>query len=93
VVENSDLKKKLEKKKYDQVYKDNQLLQLELKNMYILEQENKDLKEDYDRLKALSYDEKIKQMAQENAALRKRNGMLLIQADENQEKLKAAPWN
>ena len=58
--------------------------------MYILEQENKDLKEDYDRLKALSYDEKIKQMAQENAALRKRNGMLLIQADENQEKLKAA---
>ncbi len=49
--------------------------------------------EDYDRLKALSYDEKIKQMAQENAALRKRNGMLLIQADENQEKLKAAPWN
>ena len=93
MVENSDLKKKLEKKKYDQVYKDNQLLQLELKNMYILEQENKDLKEDYDRLKALSYDEKIKQMAQENAALRKRNGMLLIQADENQEKLKAAPWN
>lgn len=68
-------------------------MQLELKNMYILEQENKDLKEDYDRLKALSYDEKIKQMAQENAALRKRNGMLLIQADENQEKLKAAPWN
>ena len=68
-------------------------MQLELKNMYILEQENKDLKEDFDRLKALSYDEKIKQMAQENAALRKRNGMLLIQADENQEKLKAAPWN
>lgn len=61
--------------------------------MYILEQENKDLKEDYDRLKALSYDEKIKQMVLENAALRKRNGMLLIQADENQEKLKAAPWN
>jgi len=61
--------------------------------MYILEQENKDLKEDFDRLKALSYDEKIKQMVLENAALRKRNGMLLIQADENQEKLKAAPWN
>jgi hypothetical protein len=46
--------------------------------MYILEQENKDLREDYDRLKALSYDEKIKRMAQENADLRKRNGMLLI---------------
>lgn len=58
--------------------------------MYILEQENKDLKEDYDRLKALSYDDKIKKMAQENADLRKRNGMLLIQADEYQEKLKAA---
>jgi len=36
LVENSDLKKKLEKKNYDQVYRENQRLNLELKNMYIL---------------------------------------------------------
>ena len=46
--------------------------------MYILEEENKDLRADYDRLKALSYDEKIKKMAIENSELRKRNGMMLI---------------
>ena len=34
--------------------------------MYILEQENKDLLEDLNRLKALSYDDKIKKMAKEN---------------------------
>lgn len=36
LAENNDLKKKLEKKKYDQVYNDNKLLQMELKNMYII---------------------------------------------------------
>lgn len=46
--------------------------------MYIIQEENKDLREDLARLKALSYDDKIKQMAKENADLRKRNGMLLI---------------
>lgn len=50
----------------------------ELKNMYILQEENKDLREDYNRLKRLSYDDKIKEMAEENLTLRKRNGMLLI---------------
>jgi len=29
--------------------------------MYILQQENKDLREDLDRLKKISYDEKVKQ--------------------------------
>jgi len=36
---------------------------MELKNMYIIREENKDLREDLNRLKALSYDEKIKKMA------------------------------
>ena len=35
---------------------DNKLLQMELKNMYIIQEENKDLKEDLNRLQALSYD-------------------------------------
>ena len=60
VAENADLRKKLEKKNYDKTYKENARLQLELKSMYIIMEENKDLKEDLNRLKALSYDEKIK---------------------------------
>ena len=49
-----------------------------LENMNILIEENKDLREDLDRLKKLSYDDKIKEMHEENKNLRKRNGFLLI---------------
>lgn len=55
--------------------------------MYILQEENKDLKDDLNRLKKLTYDDKIKEMAEENITLRKRNGMLLIQNDELQRKV------
>jgi hypothetical protein len=64
------------------VYKENQLLNMQLKSMVILQDENKDLREDLDRLKKLSYDDKIKEMHEENKNLRKRNGFLLIQNDE-----------
>ena len=57
-------------------------MSLELKNMYIIMEENKDLKEDLIRLKSISYDVKIKEMTQENADIRKRNGYLLINNDE-----------
>lgn len=55
-IENEDLRKKLEKKNYDQVYKENTRLNMEVKSMYILMEENKDLKEDLNRLKNISYD-------------------------------------
>ena len=69
-MENADLRKKLEKKNYDQVYKENTRLNMELKSMYIVMEENKDLKEDLDRLKNISYDEKVKHINQENADLK-----------------------
>lgn len=36
IVENQDLKTNLEKKHYDQVYRDNDRMVLELRNMYLL---------------------------------------------------------
>ena len=78
VMENSDLRKKLDKKHYEEVYRENKRLELELKNMYIIQEENKDLREDLERLKAMSYDKKVKQMVAENNELRKRNGLLMI---------------
>ena len=80
--ENTDLRKKLEAKNYDKTYKENKMMSLELKNMYIIMEENKDLKEDLNRLKSISYDEKIKEMTKENQEIRKRNGYLLINNDE-----------
>ena len=61
---------------------------MELKNMYIIMEENKDLKEDLHRLKSISYDVKIKEMTQENQDIRKRNGYLLINNDELENKNK-----
>ena len=69
-------------KNYEDTYKENKMLNMELKNMYILQEENKDLREDLERLKAISYDQKVKEMTQENQTLRKRNGMLLIENEE-----------
>lgn len=46
------------------------------------------MREDLDRLRALSYDEKIKKMAKENQELRKRNGKLLIDFEDTKSKLK-----
>jgi len=53
-------------------------MEIELKNMYIIQEENKDLRADLKRIKKLTYDDKIKEMVEENQTIRKRNGMLLV---------------
>jgi hypothetical protein len=42
------------------------MMEMELKSMYIIMEENKDLKEDLARLKNISYDQKIKDINEEN---------------------------
>lgn len=64
------------------------MLSLEVKNMYVLQEENKDLREDLQRTKAISYDTKIKEMTEENQNLRRRNGQLLIEKEEVDRKMK-----
>ena len=86
--ENADLNRKLQKSNYDQVYKENKMLQMEVKNMYTLHEENADLREDLNRTKAISYDTKIKEMTEENQNLRRRNGQLLIEKEEVDRKMK-----
>lgn len=86
--ENADLNRKLQKSNYDQVYKENKMLQMEVKNMYTLQEENADLREDLNRTKAISYDTKIKEMTEENQNLRRRNGQLLIEKEEVDRKMK-----
>lgn len=44
--ENADLRRKLDEKAYTETYKENQRLELQLKNMFILMEENKDLREE-----------------------------------------------
>lgn len=57
-------------------YRENQMLKLELNNMYVIDEENKDLKQEIEHLKSMSYDDKIKDILEENKVLRERNGYL-----------------
>jgi hypothetical protein len=46
--------------------------------MYIISEENNDLREELSSLKSLTYESRMKNLASENETIRKRNGMLLI---------------
>jgi hypothetical protein len=45
MIENNQLKTQLIEKNMTEVYRENKMLKLEIKNMYLLLEENKDLKE------------------------------------------------
>lgn len=60
----------------------------ELKSMQILQDENDDLREEVARLKAMSYEERVKEIGEENHRLRRRNGELLIQNTDLQAEIK-----
>ena len=87
LVVNEDLREKLEKKKYEEVYRENEMLRLELKNMYAISEENKDLREDLDRMKSMTYEDRMKEAMDENKRLRRRNGELIIKVSELEEEL------
>ena len=72
--ENSDLRSKLDQKQYAQTYKDNERLVAELRAMYILAEENKDLREELELLRNISYDQKVKDINAQNQQLMRRNG-------------------
>lgn len=72
------MNQKLAKKRYDEVYKENEILKMEIKNMYAIEEENKDLREDLERLKSMTYEDRMKEAMEENKRLRRRNGELII---------------
>ena len=72
------LQKQLNSKNYTEVYRENEMMKMELKSMLILNEENADLKEDLERLQKMSYDDRVKEVGLENLKLSRRNGELLI---------------
>jgi len=68
----------LEAKNFEEVYKENEMLKKEVKSMYILLEENNDLREELERLRQMSYNDRVKESGEENQKLRRRNGELLI---------------
>ena len=65
-------------------------MRLELKNMYILEEENKDLRKELGQLRVMNADEQSAKQQEENANLKRRNGALLIECEDAKMKLRAA---
>jgi hypothetical protein len=90
LVTNEDLRERLEKKKYDEVYRENEMLKLELKNMYALQEENRDLRDDLERMKSLTYEDRMKEAIEENKRLRRRNGELIIKVTDLEDQLEQA---
>lgn len=76
------LKKLLDVKNYEQVYKENEMMKKELKSMQILLDENQELREELERLRQMSYNDRVKESGAENQILRRRNGELLIKNSE-----------
>ena len=81
------MRDKLNKKRYDEVYKENDRLRMEINNMYAIQEENKDLKEDLERLKTLTYEERMKDAIEENQRLRRRNGELIIKMSDMEDEI------
>ena len=55
------------------------MLKLQLKSMDAMVEENQDLKEELMRLREMTYEERMKDMAEENKALKRRVGEILIE--------------
>ena len=86
-MEVTKLQRLLTAKNYDQVYKENDMMRKELKSMQVLLDENTTLKEDVDRLRTMSYDDRVAEVGAENARLRRRNGELLFRNSELEDEI------
>ena len=86
-LEKFDLEQKLTKNKYDEVYRENERLNLQLKNMYYLMEENEQMRAELDAMKASTFDERTAEVAQDNERLRRRNGELQIELMDTKQEL------
>ena len=61
------LKSKLNQSNIEEIYKDNEMMKKELLSMHILLDENDDLRSEVARLQAMSYEDRVKLIGEENA--------------------------
>lgn len=58
------------------MYKENERLQQQLKNMHILMEDNENMRSELDILRASTFDERTAEVADDNKRLKRRNGEL-----------------
>lgn len=87
ILENNHLRRNLDHKGHSQTLRENEVMKMELKNMYALEEENKDLRTELEIYKRAGLDDTQKKLKLDNENLQKRNGHLLAQVLELEKKL------
>lgn len=60
----------------------------ELRSMHIMVEENTEMRQEIERLKKMSYEERVRVIGEENARLKRRNGELLIQNTDLEDEVK-----
>ncbi len=60
----------LTKSHQDQIFSENEMLKLQLKSMDAMVDENYDLKDELERLRGMTDDDRTKEIAEENKALK-----------------------
>ncbi len=80
--ENKKFKGWLDERNYLTTFKENEQLKKENMSMYILMEENNDLKKELDGYKNITYDKRMKKLVEENNYLQKRVGELLKEVND-----------
>ena len=87
-LEKYKLEQRLTATKYDEVYKENERLQAQLKNMYDLMEENEQMRTELEALRSCSFDVRTAQTAEDNKRLKRRNGELQFELMDAKAELK-----
>lgn len=75
-VDKYELQQKLTTSKFDEVYKENERLQAQLRNMFMVMEQNENIRVELDVLRSATFDERSAQIAEDNKRLKRRNGEL-----------------
>ena len=74
--------------KFDEVYKENERLQAQLRNMFIVMEENENMRVELEVFRSASFDDRTAQIAEDNKRLKRRNGELQIELMDVKDELK-----
>ena len=83
-----ELQQKLTTSKFDEVYKENERLQTQLRNMFMVMEQNEQIRAELDVLRSATFDERTAEIAEDNKRLRRRNGELQIELMDVKDELK-----
>ena len=74
--------------KFDEVYKENERLQAQLRNMFMVMEQNDNMKVELEVYRSATFDDRTASIADDNKRLKRRNGELQIELMDVKDELK-----